>query len=577
MQITSTGHRRDSSAGIADGLLFVWLDTCPSDFTHFREIFCQTTISYPNTWHFFDNHVECHRFLSKAVVLCQRIAVITSGRLGQDIIGHFHRFEQIDSFFIYCQRVHSYQRFSQPFSKVIGICSDLIDLFKQLTKHLKEHSRRATPHGEQGPSLVDDTRECHAQEATEWSPWDDDCPTGVLPKTEHVMIVVRQTDSIPIQIFLSDAPHLDQMDQSDKYSLHVHVDASVTSVGALAHGVPRLYDSVHQLDQVLQRNDGHEHVYWMCLCRTSSMLTVGIGEVRPSCAVLQTNVESEYRDAIAGLAYFHVVIDGVWQNFGNIDHLRTKIRFTVSSCRLVEPQLIIAQPSSTVNLDDPILFDLDRSIARRLGSCRYLYHSLVHFRFDDSDFLDWIPAIQHSIEHPQGWCHRKLAEKIHQVGHRNRKMTSLRLTIDKFVVEIWPAGHASPVHQHSAVYGLFRVLHGSILVRLFAFLADRVQEKASLEYLLEEGQISWLSPTLNRTHQMKNVQLTSLCILVTCYRDQCEQNETERSKELFRCAHNDDADDNNSNEIRSIKPCSDMFFSEFKQQIKREWLARLQQ
>lgn len=31
-----------------------------------------------------------------------------------------------------------------------------------------------------------------------------------------------------------------------------------------------------------------------------------------------------------------------------------------------------------------------------------------------------------------------------------------------FVLEIWPAGHNSPIHNHGNAYGIVRVLHGDI-------------------------------------------------------------------------------------------------------------------
>lgn len=57
--------------------------------------------------------------------------------------------------------------------------------------------------------------------------------------------------------------------------------------------------------------------------------------------------------------------------------------------------------------------------------------------------------------------------------------TYLRLTLGEregrapghiFVVEIWPAGHFSPTHNHSNAYTIIRVLHGEILMKLYPAL-----------------------------------------------------------------------------------------------------------
>lgn len=33
---------------------------------------------------------------------------------------------------------------------------------------------------------------------------------------------------------------------------------------------------------------------------------------------------------------------------------------------------------------------------------------------------------------------------------------------EPFVLEIWPAGHFSPIHSHGLAYGVTRILHGSL-------------------------------------------------------------------------------------------------------------------
>jgi hypothetical protein len=71
---------------------------------------------------------------------------------------------------------------------------------------------------------------------------------------------------------------------------------------------------------------------------------------------------------------------------------------------------------------------------------------------------------------------------------------------------------------------------------------------------LHQDQVTWMLPRLNQTHQMKNVELSSCCIIVQCYN--CEK---KKNEEYFDYIVNDGRD------IQSMKPVSDMNFGVFKE------------
>jgi len=80
-----------------------------------------------------------------------------------------------------------------------------------------------------------------------------------------------------------------------------------------------------------------------------------------------------------------------------------------------------------------------------------------------------------------------------------------------YVMEIWPAGHYSPVHSHAAADAVIRVLHGSIHVSLYPFLSDSVPPFGEADFAL--GDITWISPSLNQTHQLKNIT-KDVCVTI---------------------------------------------------------------
>jgi hypothetical protein len=76
------------------------------------------------------------------------------------------------------------------------------------------------------------------------------------------------------------------------------------------------------------------------------------------------------------------------------------------------------------------------------------------------------------------------------------------------------------------------------------------------------GEITWISPTLNQIHQLKNLDTNKkTCITIQCY--MYEKGDT---------THYDYFDylDDNGN-IQQYEPDSDMDFVEFKKLMKQEW------
>jgi hypothetical protein len=200
-----------------------------------------------------------------------------------------------------------------------------------------------------------------------------------------------------------------------------------------------------------------------------------------------------------------------------------------------------------------------------------------NFVLNDSDFPEFSKAIEYSIATVGCWCNTRLKEKSREFNKDkpNVKETYLRITLGKnngespgvpYVMEIWPVGHYSPIHNHGGSEAIIRVLLGSIHVSLFPYLCG---EPAGIppfkEVSFNQGDITWISPTLNQTHQLKNLKHnTSTCITIQCYMYD------EKNK-----AHYDYFDyiDNSGNKLQ-YEPDSDMEFLEFKELIRREWKAR---
>lgn len=199
------------------------------------------------------------------------------------------------------------------------------------------------------------------------------------------------------------------------------------------------------------------------------------------------------------------------------------------------------------------------------------------FVLDSPDFPQFSKAIEYSIATPGCWCNTRLQEKSREFNPDKPDPTEtyLRITLGQnngespgipYVMEIWPVGHYSPIHNHAGAEAIIRVLHGGIHVSLYPFLCAEKGGVAPMEQAdFTKGDITWISPTLNQTHQLRNLPgNTETCITIQCY-----------MYDAANKAHYDyfdylDAD----GKVQQYEPDSDMDFVAFKALMKAEWAKR---
>lgn len=209
-------------------------------------------------------------------------------------------------------------------------------------------------------------------------------------------------------------------------------------------------------------------------------------------------------------------------------------------------------------------------------TAQQLYDSISGKKFvlDDKDFRDFSKAIEYSIATPGMWCYERLKAKSAEFDKDKPNIleTYLRITLNQnngespgipYVMEIWPVGHFSPIHNHGNAHAIIRVLHGKINVKLFPFLCDEpdtVEPFSEVQFV--KNDITWISPTLNQVHQLTNLETNkNTCVTIQCYMYD------EKDK-----VHYDYFDYLDSKEQKQqYDPDSDMDFIQFKETLKQEW------
>ena len=307
--------------------------------------------------------------------------------------------------------------------------------------------------------------------------------------------------------------------------------------------------------------------YWFSFDSQNQMLHVGIGETRIETVIYRHQFKFDFeRDDLRK------------------DHkLFLESLITIHTNNSIKPIRLLRDPITTAipllvrNSSDLTMFDIamNRYMMKSNLSltAQKLYDCIAgpNFILDTDDFPDFSKAIEYSIVNPDGWCYKKLKAKANEFNKEqpNLDETYLRITLGQnngespgipYVMEIWPVGHYSPIHNHAGAEAIIRVLHGSINVSLYPFLCN--EEIKFAEANFEKGDITWISPTLNQTHKLRNLDHnTDTCITIQCY---MYNNDDNSHYDYFDYL---DADNN----IMQYEPDVDMDFINFKKTMINEW------
>ena len=298
--------------------------------------------------------------------------------------------------------------------------------------------------------------------------------------------------------------------------------------------------------------------YWFSLDAQNQALYAGIGEARKENLIYSYQLPTTSKQFLESLTAVNA------QELHITALLRDPVTGTV-------PLLIKNTDELTM---DAIAAGMYMPSTNLSATSQQLYNCISgkQFVLNTPDFPDFTKAIEYSIATPGKWCHECLKQKANEFSKEkpNYDETYLRITLGNnngespgipYVMEIWPSGHFSPIHNHGGSSAIIRVLHGAIQVSLFPYLGNK-DVFPFTRTTFQTGDITWISPTLNQVHQLKNMDTKTTCITIQCY--MYEQQDT---------THYDYFDYLDENYVpQQFEPNSDMDFVEFKKQIRKEWL-----
>lgn len=196
--------------------------------------------------------------------------------------------------------------------------------------------------------------------------------------------------------------------------------------------------------------------------------------------------------------------------------------------------LVCNIPPKVMDSSKVTLFDLDRGefvfSASLPSSCKEMYENVKGCELDYSETpqgekVKLSDAIRYSIEN--GILRDKLEEKEKEGElSADPNGTYLRVTLGSsigkspgipYVLEIWPAGHFSPVHNHGNANAVIKVLYGSLTVDIYNKQTGRGKPEPLMAPVeVRKDDVVWINRNWYQTHKLQNYG-TEYCATIQCY------------------------------------------------------------
>lgn len=294
--------------------------------------------------------------------------------------------------------------------------------------------------------------------------------------------------------------------------------------------------------------------YWVSIDAHNQRIQAGVGEARFGTGIYSVQLENQkaFLESLTAVKPRGAQIRSLLR-----DPITGSVPLTV-------------KPTDELTMDD-IAAGAYMPVANLSLTSQKLYNCISGKKFSLTtlDFPDFVKAIERSIATPGLWCYERLKAKANEFGKPNPEETYLRITLGEnngespgvpYVMEIWPPGHYSPIHNHGGSSAVIRVLSGAINVSLFPFLGAAT---AFAQASFKKEDVTWISPGLNQVHQLKNIGYET-CITIQCY-----MYETSDTKHYDYFDYLD-----MDYKVQKFEPDSDMDFLTFKETIRAEWVQR---
>ena len=370
----------------------------------------------------------------------------------------------------------------------------------------------------------------------------------------------------------------------------------------------KLEDSKKTLNKILELQPGQICNYWVSLDSENKRLIFSKGEVRK----YSTDFQVEYDLEKFIPKKTENILDKnnaegpeedkhFWDFLKEITH--GQVSGSISSFHILKQPVVVMTPLLVKDSNSIIMKDVYQHTAiipaNLNTSARILYDNVAGTNFilsiwDKSDHksnpvpgnltakqtliepnkFEVGPAVEWSIRTEGTVCYKKIEEKKEKNHFGDITEIYLRITMGDnlgnspgcpYVIEIWPSGNKSPVHNHGGANAVIKVLYGRIKARLFQYLEVKKDPKWFDEFEFKEGDVTYISPGINQIHQLVN-ESEECCITIQCY---SYGEKDELHYEFFDFV--EALEDNKKSVVKQFEPDSDFDYLDFVEKLKNDW------
>ena len=189
-----------------------------------------------------------------------------------------------------------------------------------------------------------------------------------------------------------------------------------------------------------------------------------------------------------------------------------------------KPQLV--KDSSKVTM-----FDLDRgefTFSDDLPmACRELYNIIkgLDLEFPENPVIKLSDAMHYSINTKGKFLQRILESKKGEFGDPSKVYVRVTMGPDlrtgpgiPYVLEIWPSGCRSPIHNHGSACAIIKVLFGQIQISVYNKATNPATEmEPLLRFDGKPGDITWMDDNWYQAHELRNTS-NDFCATIQSYR-----------------------------------------------------------
>ncbi|KAH8726011.1 RmlC-like cupin domain-containing protein [Phaeosphaeriaceae sp. PMI808] len=304
-------------------------------------------------------------------------------------------------------------------------------------------------------------------------------------------------------------------------------------------------------------------VYWLSIDRSNWILRYGKYYSCKALTILQVSLTVETGAWLGDLTSVNVV--------DNVSPL--KIRISRLPVTMDLPPLVVANESVSLRELDLAKVTTWANLPK---ACQNLYHNIAGLgvTLETADFPDLAlaEAIHKSVTTPGYWGYKKLQSKCsNPADDKEFVLKYLRVTIGSskgnspgipYVMEVWPPGHRSVIHDHGNACAVIRVLSGAIQCTWYDSLeSEKNPTQLGNPCLLRKGHVTWLGENQYQVHSLENIRDWT-CVTLQCYEFDEENNVHD---EKFWYVNGE------ASEKLPFTPNSDCTFAEFYDYMEWEW------